>query len=734
MNQWYNMTGSQPVPARTSWKLVLRSRTFLALARPFHCRAFPLAISQSKIGRQECLPHKTQKAFFPCRVTTPPTSSGAGSSSGNRTRPSARPTPATRQSRASRSSTSSTCSPTRAAPGLHVGHPEGYTATDILARYQAHARLQRAAPDGLGRLRPARRAVRHRDRTPSARSRRSRTSPPSAGRSRRSASATTGTARSTPPTRTTSSGRSGSSCSSSTPGTTPTQKKGRPISELPIPADVQTQGDAAVAQVPGRPPPRVSGRGAGELVPGAGHGAGQRGSDRRQDRTRRPSRSCAGRCASGCCASPPTPSGCSTTWSRSTGPSRSRRCSGTGSARAKARRSISQSAREPSRAHGRARHPRLHHAARHAVRRDLHGAVARASAGRRRSRRRSSKRRSKRISEAAARKSDLERTELAKTKTGVFTGAYAINPVNDEKIPDLDRRLRAGELRHRRDHGRAGARRARLRVRQAVRPADRHRRAAARRVAEEDRQHARQPDRGVLRRRRRGQLRHARTACRRRRPRQKIIAWLEAEGIGTAARQLQAARLALQPAALLGRAVPDPARATNGERRSSRCRRSELPLRLPELEDFKPTGTPEPPLSKATDWVNVTLDGKQYRARRTRCRSGPARAGTTCATSTRRTPTAFADPAKLKYWLPVDLYVGGAEHAVLHLLYSRFWHKVLFDRGHVPRPEPFQRLVNQGMILGEMESRRQKTAVDPTRSPRRRTSSQVAETGEKGAV
>src|SRR5262249_49118382 len=61
------------------------------------------------------------------------------------------------------------------------------------------------------------------------------------------------------------------------------------------------------------------------------------------------------------------------------------------------------------------------------------------------------------------------------------------------------------------------------------------------------------------------------------------------------------------------------------------------------------------------------------------------------------------DPEKAKYWLPVDLYVGGAEHAVLHLLYARFWHKVLYDRGHVPTPEPFQRLVNQGMILGEID-------------------------------
>ena len=90
-------------------------------------------------------------------------------------------------------------------------------------------------------------------------------------------------------------------------------------------------------------------------------------------------------------------------------------------------------------------------------------------------------------------------------------------------------------------------------------------------------------------------------------------------------------------------------------------------------------------------------------ARPTRCRSGPARAGTTCATSTRKNDERPGTRELEKYWMPVDLYVGGAEHAVLHLLYSRFWHKVLFDRGHVSTPEPFQRLVNQGMILGETE-------------------------------
>jgi leucyl-tRNA synthetase len=129
----------------------------------------------------------------------------------------------------------------------------------------------------------------------------------------------------------------------------------------------------------------------------------------------------------------------------------------------------------------------------------------------------------------------------------------------------------------------------------------------------------------------------------------------------------------------------------------------ELPLCLPEMEDYKPSGRPEPPLSKATDWVNVTRDGKHY-LRETN--TMPQWAGS-CWYYLRyldpHNDRAFCDPEKEQCWMPVDLYVGGAEHAVLHLLYSRFWHKVLYDRGHVHTPEPFQRLVNQGMILGEME-------------------------------
>jgi leucyl-tRNA synthetase len=129
----------------------------------------------------------------------------------------------------------------------------------------------------------------------------------------------------------------------------------------------------------------------------------------------------------------------------------------------------------------------------------------------------------------------------------------------------------------------------------------------------------------------------------------------------------------------------------------------ELPLTLPDMEDFKPTGTPEPPLSKAKDWLKYQRDGRSF-TRETN--TMPQWAGS-CWYYLRyldpHNDTVFVDKAKEKYWMPVDLYVGGVEHAVLHLLYARFWHKVLFDLQHVGTPEPFARLVNQGLILGEME-------------------------------
>ena len=128
---------------------------------------------------------------------------------------------------------------------------------------------------------------------------------------------------------------------------------------------------------------------------------------------------------------------------------------------------------------------------------------------------------------------------------------------------------------------------------------------------------------------------------------------------------------------------------------------SDLPIKLPELDDFKPSGTPESPLSKARDWLTVTKNGKTY-TRETN--TMPQWAGS-CWYYLRfvdpRNPTEPFSKSKQDYWMPVDLYVGGAEHAVLHLLYARFWHKVLYDCGVVTTKEPFMKLVNQGMILGE---------------------------------
>lgn len=131
---------------------------------------------------------------------------------------------------------------------------------------------------------------------------------------------------------------------------------------------------------------------------------------------------------------------------------------------------------------------------------------------------------------------------------------------------------------------------------------------------------------------------------------------------------------------------------------------SNLPVLLPSMSDFKPSGNAAPVLEKASeDWLWVFRDGKLYKRE---TNTMPQWAGS-CWYYLRyldpKNDKHFCDPAKQKQWLPVDLYVGGAEHAVLHLLYARFWHKVLFDRGFTHDPEPFQKLANQGMILGKVE-------------------------------
>ena len=139
-----------------------------------------------------------------------------------------------------------------------------------------------------------------------------------------------------------------------------------------------------------------------------------------------------------------------------------------------------------------------------------------------------------------------------------------------------------------------------------------------------------------------------------------------------------------------------------------------LPVKLPKMDNITPSGTMDSPLANATEWLEV--DGAEYgkpgmKGRR-ETNTMPQWAGSCWYYLRYIDPTnseALADPEKLKYWMPVDLYVGGAEHAVLHLLYARFWHKVLYDLGIVPTKEPFQKLVNQGMILGNDHAKMSKS-------------------------
>ena len=129
----------------------------------------------------------------------------------------------------------------------------------------------------------------------------------------------------------------------------------------------------------------------------------------------------------------------------------------------------------------------------------------------------------------------------------------------------------------------------------------------------------------------------------------------------------------------------------------------ELPVLLPETDEIKPSGTGESPLANIDEFVNVVDTETGMKGRR-ETNTMPQWAGS-CWYYLRyidpHNDKMLADPEKLKHWLPVDLYIGGVEHAVLHLLYARFWHKVLYDLGVVPTKEPFQKLYNQGMILGE---------------------------------
>jgi leucyl-tRNA synthetase len=306
----------------------------------------------------------------------------------------------------------------------------------------------------------------------------------------------------------------------------------------------------------------------------------------------------------------------------------------------------------------------------------------------------------------AARKSDLDRTELAKEKTGVFTGSYAYNPVYGEPIPIWiadyvlmsygTGAIMAVPAHDERDF--EFARQFGLPIKavvdpaEALSPADREEVLAGKRcfvgegIAINSEQYSGLETEEFKKR---------------------ITADLAAQGLGREAVNYKLRDWLFSRQRFWGEPFPILHQLDVSGKPTGRVRavdEKDVPVDLPHLEDFKPHGRPEPPLDKAPEeWLYPVVDGKRYKRE---TNTMPQWAGS-CWYYLRfldpKNASAPIDPAIEKAWMPVDLYVGGAEHAVLHLLYARFWHKVLYDRGIVSTPEPFRKLVNQGMILGEFE-------------------------------
>ncbi len=306
----------------------------------------------------------------------------------------------------------------------------------------------------------------------------------------------------------------------------------------------------------------------------------------------------------------------------------------------------------------------------------------------------------------AASKSDLDRTDLAKEKTGVFTGSYAVNPVNGKAIPIWvadyvlisygTGAIMAVPAHDTRDF--EFAQQYQLPIVPVVDPGDLP---GVNRQAVLEGQEAFTGEGRAIHSSRFNGLTTAEF-------KQRIVEDLANKGLGRAAVNYKLRDWLFSRQHFWGEPFPilhelDAEGKPNGLVRA--LSPEQLPLDLPATMAFDAKhDSPEPPLEKAPeDWLYVTLDGKRYKRE---TNTMPQWAGS-CWYYLRfldpRNDAALVDPEIEKAWMPVDLYVGGAEHAVLHLLYARFWHKVLFDRGLVSTPEPFMKLVNQGMILGEME-------------------------------
>jgi leucyl-tRNA synthetase len=291
--------------------------------------------------------------------------------------------------------------------------------------------------------------------------------------------------------------------------------------------------------------------------------------------------------------------------------------------------------------------------------------------------------------ERAARKSELERADLSKEKTGVFTGAYAINPATNEKIPIwiADYVLLGygtgaiGGVPAHDERDLEFARKFDLPIVVVVQPT------------------GDEPALGFT-----GEgiainspIINGLTSAE---GKKKITSWLEQRGLGKRAINYKLRDWLFSRQRYWGE--PFPIVWENGKHRA--LQENELPVVPPPLDDYKPTGTGEPPLAKAKEWIRYSEEATRE------TNTMPQWAGS-CWYYLRfcdpHNDQRFVGEEAERYWMGgdkpggVDLYVGGTEHAVLHLLYARFWQKVLFDLGYVSKPEPFQRLVNQGIILGE---------------------------------
>ncbi len=297
--------------------------------------------------------------------------------------------------------------------------------------------------------------------------------------------------------------------------------------------------------------------------------------------------------------------------------------------------------------------------------------------------------------EEASRRSDLERTDLNKDKTGVFTGSYVINPVNGEKLPIWisdyvlasygTGAVMAVPSGDQRDYD--FATKFDLPIKPIIEGAD-----VSEGAFDGDGKHINS-----------GFLDGLNIAD----AKQKMIDWLEEHDAGHKKVNYRLRDWIFSRQRYWGEPIPV---IHWDDGTTSLVPEDELPLELPKTDNIEPSGTGESPLANVEDWVNVYDENGRHGLRETN--TMPQWAGSSWYWLRYTDPhndEKFASKEALDYWSPVDLYVGGAEHAVLHLLYARFWHKVLYDLGLVPTKEPFMKLVNQGMILGSNHEKMSKS-------------------------